>query len=95
MRASRATELAAEFPSHVAAAWCGHTETIADHHDLMVRDEDFARAAGRGSDCGAQAAQKPGAAPERPVRTRAQPSAQAFEDSVFVRSGSPTCASPQ
>ena len=44
MRASRATELAAEFPGHVAAAWCGHTEAIAEGHYWQVRDEDFDRA---------------------------------------------------
>lgn len=97
MRASRATELAAEFPSHIAAAWCGHTETIADHHYRMVRDEDFARATGGGSNSGAQAAPNAAqiAAQHRnaPVRTEAQPSAQAFENSAFVRVGSPACAS--
>ncbi|KAA0214808.1 MAG: site-specific integrase [Leptolyngbya sp. PLA3] len=51
LRASRATELAAEFPGHVAAAWLGHTEQIADKHYRMVRDEDFARAVA-GDKCG-------------------------------------------
>ena len=31
-RATRATELADKYPSHVAAAWLGHTERIADGH---------------------------------------------------------------
>ena len=35
-RATRATELADEFPSHVAAAWLGHTEQIADTHYRQV-----------------------------------------------------------
>jgi len=44
LRASRATELAAEFPSHVAAAWLGHSEEIADAHYRQVLDSDFAKA---------------------------------------------------
>jgi integrase len=44
LRASRATELADEFPSHVCAAWLGHTEKIADANYRMVTDEHFARA---------------------------------------------------
>ena len=45
LRASRATELADEYPSHVAAAWLGHAEAIADAHYRSVTDAHFARAA--------------------------------------------------
>ena len=48
LRASRATELAQEYPGHVAAAWLGHTEAIADIHYRMVREEDYERAIGGG-----------------------------------------------
>jgi integrase len=41
LRASRATELAAQFPQHVAAAWCGHTVAVAAKHYWTVRDEDY------------------------------------------------------
>ena len=41
---SRATEPAEEFPGHVAAAWLGHTEAIADAHYRQVLPEHFARA---------------------------------------------------
>jgi integrase len=44
LRASRATELADQFPSHVCAAWLGHTEAIADSFYRTVTDEHFARA---------------------------------------------------
>jgi len=44
LRASRATELAAEHPAHVAAAWLGHSTTIANKHYWQVTDEDFERA---------------------------------------------------
>jgi hypothetical protein len=56
LRASRATELAAEFPSHVAAAWLGHSEEIADAHYRQVLDGDFAKAVAGPSQ---QAAQNP------------------------------------
>src|SRR6478735_9268741 len=45
LRASRATELAAEHPGHVAAAWLGHSNKIADDHYRQVTDADFDRAA--------------------------------------------------
>jgi len=45
LRASRATELADEYPSHVCAAWLGHSEKIADAFYRQVTDEHFARAA--------------------------------------------------
>ncbi len=44
LRASRATELVRTFPSHVAAAWLGHTEAIADKHYRKVTDDDWAKA---------------------------------------------------
>ncbi len=45
MRASRVTELAAEYPSAVCTSWMGHTQAVAEAHYHMVRDEDFTRAA--------------------------------------------------
>ena len=44
LRASRATELAAEYPGHVGAAWLGHSEIIANRHYRQVTDADFERA---------------------------------------------------
>ena len=46
LRSSRATELRDEFPSHVVAAWLGHTVKVADDHYNQVTDEHFRRAAG-------------------------------------------------
>lgn len=46
LRASRATELADLFPSHVCAAWLGHTEKIADGFYRQVTDAHFQRATG-------------------------------------------------
>tara|TARA_R110002096_G_scaffold344921_2_gene537806 strand:- start:39674 stop:41029 length:1356 start_codon:yes stop_codon:yes gene_type:complete len=45
LRASRATELAAQYPAAVCTAWMGHTQAVAEAHYHMVRDEDFAKAA--------------------------------------------------
>jgi len=44
LRASRATELANEFPAHVAAAWLGHSTIIANKHYWQVTDADITRA---------------------------------------------------
>ena len=57
MRASIATELADQFPSHVCAAWLGHSERVADQFYRSVTDEHFQRAI-RGAKSGAPAAQK-------------------------------------
>jgi integrase len=46
LRASRATELAAVHPAHVAAAWLGHSTLVASKHYWQLTDADFDRAAG-------------------------------------------------
>ena len=46
LRASRATELVAEFPPHVAAEWLGHSTLVAQKHYWQVTDMDFTRASG-------------------------------------------------
>jgi integrase len=45
LRASRETELAAEYPLHVVCAWIGNSTLVAQKHYLQVTDADFARAA--------------------------------------------------
>jgi len=44
LRATRDTELAAQYPMHVVCAWIGNTELIAAKHYLQVTDDDFQRA---------------------------------------------------
>ena len=44
LRATRATELAAEFPAHVAAEWLGHSTMVAQKHYWRVTDADFEKA---------------------------------------------------
>ncbi len=46
LRATRATELADDYPSHVAADWLGHSATIADKHYRQTTETHFARAIG-------------------------------------------------
>ncbi|MSQ96750.1 MAG: site-specific integrase [Gemmataceae bacterium] len=53
LRASRETELAAEYPIHVVCEWIGNTAAIAAKHYLTVREEDFERAAQGGAKSGA------------------------------------------
>jgi len=45
MRASRATEVYAEFGAKNEEAWIGHSKKIAMQHYLMVRKGDYAKAA--------------------------------------------------
>lgn len=52
LRSTRETELAEEYPVHVAAAWIGNSVAIAAKHYLQVTDEHFEQAA-------QNAAQKP------------------------------------
>ncbi len=44
LRASRATELATEYPAHVAAEWLGHSTLVAQKHYWRVTEDDFERA---------------------------------------------------
>jgi integrase len=63
LRASRQTELAATFPSHVVCAWIGNSERIAAAHYLQVTDADFEKAAKSAAESGAvgrEVVQNPG-----------------------------------
>ena len=65
LRASCATELAAEHPAHVAAAWLGHSTVVATKHYWQVTEDDFHRATG-------QAAQNPAQSVHESERTSLQ-----------------------
>jgi hypothetical protein len=54
---SRETELAAEYPIHVACEWIGNSPVIAAKHYLTVREEDFGRATQGGAKSDAYEAQ--------------------------------------
>ena len=49
LRASRETELAAEYPLHVVCAWIGNSALTAQKHYLQVTESDFERAAKSGA----------------------------------------------
>jgi hypothetical protein len=44
LRSSRATELADDFPTHVAAEWIGHCERVADKHYRQTTRDHFEKA---------------------------------------------------
>src|SRR5262249_8842512 len=54
LRASRETELAAEYPLHVVCAWIGNSALIAQKHYLQVTESDFERASCGGPKGGAK-----------------------------------------
>jgi hypothetical protein len=41
VRATRETELAAEFPLHVVTEWIGNSQAVATRHYLHVTESDF------------------------------------------------------
>ena len=81
MRASRETELAADYPIHVVTAWLGNTPHIALKHYLQVTDADFEKAskggAGQGAENGALRAQNRAQHEHAPIRTDSQETTKA------------------
>jgi integrase len=90
LRVSRATELADEYPSHVCAAWLGHTERVADAFYRQVTDEHFARAVAEDASPDHQHAgpQLPGA------QNAAQKPHESTRTASKQKSADPTQASP-
>ena len=101
MRASRATELAAEYPAAICTAWLGHTRAVAEAHYHMVRDEDYERAAStpigseRGAECGAQVSQSPSQQQAAPTGSKQQPSSKTAKGPAFLPIPSVSCSSSQ
>ncbi|WP_202921558.1 tyrosine-type recombinase/integrase [Anatilimnocola aggregata] len=60
LRATRATELAGQFPGHVAAEWLGHSTLIAQKHYWQTTDTDFEKAAATPLDSALQNPVQPG-----------------------------------
>ncbi len=70
LRSSRETELAEQFPVHVACAWIGNSRPVAMEHYLQVTDEHYQQATKKAAqypaELGRQAAQPKGEAPAFP-----------------------------
>jgi integrase len=87
LRATRETELAAEYPIHVVCAWIGNTARIAQKHYLQVPDDYFERAA----KSGAVVVQNPVQQPAAPVRTGVQESSEGKAGYGVVPAGATGC----
>jgi integrase len=89
LRASRETELAAEYPLHVVCAWVGNTERIAAKHYLQVTEDYFQRAAAGAAKSGAvgpeKALQNPVQQTAASSRKETQGGANSQGDCDFVR----------
>jgi integrase len=84
LRASRETELAAEYPIHVVCEWIGNTAAIAAKHYLTVREEDYERASAGGAESGARGAHFPAQQQTAGNGKEANKSTQAESDNSFV-----------
>jgi hypothetical protein len=91
LRASRETELAAEYPLHVVCGWIGNSSRIAAKHYLQITEADFARAAGGGAISGAEAVQNPVQQPAATVRTDSQGEQGNLENSAVFPGDAYSC----
>src|SRR5262249_33778821 len=89
LRATRQTELSADFPLHVVCAWIGNKQAVAAEHYLQVTDADFERAAKSGAVALQNGVQQAAAT----ARTDRQETTQAREDCGLVREGAICCNS--
>jgi integrase len=86
LRASRETELAADYPIHVVCQWIGNTAAIAAKHYLTVREEDYERAAAQsGAKSGAPEAHFPAQRPAAGNREDTKKTTQAESDNSLVQ----------
>jgi Phage integrase family len=95
LRASRETELAAEFPIHVVCEWIGNSARIAAAHYLQVTEGDFERASQGGAKCGAIEAQNPAQQPAAQNRKSSQESTEAEGECEDMREAAVMCATTQ
>ena len=95
LRASRETELAAEFPIHVVTSWLGNTPSVAQKHYLQTREEDFERAAKCGAESGAVVVQNAVQQAAVPSRVVSQDSLEGIVDYKVMREGANRCNTQQ
>jgi hypothetical protein len=85
LRASRATELVAEYPAHVGTAGLGHSTVVASKHYWQVTDADFERAIQGGAKSGAPAvAQNPAQQPSAQKSEEPQMPPEALSAGAFA-----------
>jgi integrase len=87
LRATRETELAAQYPMHVVCSWIGNSALIAAKHYLQVTDDDFRR----GAESGAQAAQIRAQQPAAPACTGSQETTEAPKGCEFAAVSAEGC----
>jgi len=87
LRASRETELMAEFPTHVVCKWFGNSPDIANKHYLQVREEDYTRAAKSAAPALQNAVQQPHA----PNSTESHEKTKALVSQGFMRDVASQC----
>jgi integrase len=92
MRASRATELAHDYPSAICSAWMGHSAAVAAEHYISVRDDDYAAASTRRT-IRRTAAQNPAQHRAEPLRTESHDRSQTVVSGAPVRDGADPCVS--
>ena len=95
LRASRQTELAAEFPLATVCAWIGNTKAVAAGHYLQVTDADWRRAVGgkSGAESDARPTQNATLHADAPVRTETTDASQTPVYKGSMRAGAPRCNS--
>ena len=91
LRASRATELAAEHPAHVAAAWLGHSTIVAAKHYWQVTDSDFEKATNGQKSTEEKAAQNPAQQPHAESRFDSHPATVSHEQTLVLREFASAC----
>jgi len=95
LRASRATELANEYPAHVAAAWLGHSTIVANKHYWQVTDDDFAKAIEGGKEAAQKAAQNPAQSAHAKGRTEPQAESAAHKKAPVLQGFAADCDTMQ
>ena len=93
LRASRQTELAANYPLHTVCAWIGNTKAIAVGHYLQVTDADWTRAVG-GAKSGALGAQNAAQQHLAESRSHSPNQLQVFVNKDLVRDNAKQCCIP-
>ncbi|NLF70803.1 MAG: site-specific integrase [Candidatus Anammoximicrobium sp.] len=92
MRASRETELTAEYPLHVVCKWIGNSPTVAQAHYLQVTEADFRRAvetkggigvAQGGAESGALSLSQGAQNPAQPVSANSRQETQTGRKALF------------